>query len=151
MKLSIVAAVAALSTFGIASSASAMCGPNVSFGITDGYNNSINNTKNDSIGVAEGYNTFNDSKGTNGTQGSTFNLTANISFQLDGGRSCALLDEQIAVQKDNRLRAARQAYLQEQQQASQLINNLMASIQYCEAADLSIPANVEFCTNYLSK
>ena len=155
MKTSIVAAVAALSIFGIASSASAMCGPNLNINLSQNTNSTINDVtgNTDSVGVAEYGDTFNFGSNSNLTNGQTKGLTASIglTFNLDGGRGCEEVDLRIAQQKDNIARAARQEEMQRRQQAAGLINNLLAGIAYCETADLNIPANAQFCTDYLSK
>ena len=147
MKTSIVAAVAALSIFGIASSASAMCGPQVNLNL----NKNINDVAgaNDGTSVQEFGLSFNDNTSLNKTRGLTAGIT--ISFALDKGRGCKEQDLRIAQQEDAIKRSAHQAEMQRQQQASALINNLIAGIQYCETANLNIPANANFCTEYLTK
>lgn len=145
---------AAVITLGIASSASAMCGPQVSFNANKSANDVIgtNITNGDTVGVAEYGDTFNFSNNngntTNNTRGLTFGVS--LSFSLDGGRACEEQDLRIATARDNAMRAAHQAEMQRQQQAASLINNLIAGIQYCETADLAIPANVNFCKDYLA-
>lgn len=150
MKISVIAAVAAMSVFGIASSASAMCGPTVSFNLSQNTNDTNTNGGNDGTSVQEFGLSFNDS--TNYNSNSVKGLTASIgiNFSLDGGRGCQEQDLRITQQKDQIARAARQEALQHKQQAAALINNIMAGIAYCESADLNIPANAQFCTEYLS-
>ena len=154
----------AVITLAIASSASAQsfggpsggsagqCGPTLGFtaNIDEGFNthnNAIDGFRTDDDGNLN-YNDATTDDYRNNT-GVKFGLTLN--FNLDGGRGCKLVDLQIANQKDQQLRAARTAYLQEQAQAASQINGLLQAIQYCEAADISIPANAEFCSEYLSQ
>ena len=148
MTKSLLAALAVVSTLGIASSASAMCGPTVTLNANQSINDTLGGTTNDSVGVAEYGDTFNfgNNSNTNSTKGLTLGLS--INFSLDGGRGCELQDLQIANQKDQQMRARHQAEMQRQQAAAQLVNNLVQAITYCESADLSIPANAEFCTPY---
>ena len=132
MKISIVAAVAALSVFGIASTASAQCGPslNVSAGnmssMTDGFMGSA--------GI--------------GNDSSAMNFMVGINFNLDGGRACALADENLANARDQRLRAAHTAALQEQQLQAATIDSVIKTVMFCESANLAIPAVAELCVGY---
>ena len=147
MKLSIVAAVAALSTFGIASSAMAQCGPNLNFNVNT--SDMMNHGETDNLNFGNGAGLLGEQLGIQDGKSESLTLGLTLSFNLDGGRGCKEQDLRIAAQQDQILRASRQAFLQEQQQSQAFIQNLVASIQYCEAADLDIPANASFCTDYI--
>ena len=149
MNKSLIAALAVVSTFGIASIASAGCGPTVSLNANQNVNQVIGGTTNDSVGVAEYGDTFNFGSNTNSNETQGLTLGISLNFSLDGGRGCKLQDLQIANQKDQQLRARHQAEMQRQQAAAQLVNNLVQAITYCETADLDIPANAEFCSPYV--
>ena len=143
---------ASAQAFGGPGGATGQCGPTLGFtaNVDEGFNthaNAVDGFRTD----ADGNLNYNDATTDDirNNAGVKFGLTLN--FNLDGGRGCKLVDLQIANQKDMQARAARQAYLQEQAQAANQINGLLQAIQYCETADITIPANAEFCSEYLSK